>query len=346
MSGYERGVPVRASVSEVLQMEDVGASSYGSTYRKSLIQCPFEHGLLYEVGLRPESPAEALTVGIIFHYALQRYYEELMRYQREFERDWRKAHPANPEGYRTQDAYYWAHETEAANIAWNAIQPLQHADGYAETWETVSRCVSGYFDRYARLDRWRIIAVEETVEYLGVEAGTFNHTARLDLFVEDTVLGRVFLIEHKTAKYLNSTLLDFYDLDFQILGQCWLAAKCLDWQAIGIPFGGVLINITTKHKSVTQFSRHAVLPRPDHLRAFETMVGQAENMREFHKSVGWPKSFGQCAGAPRGYAKCQFYELCREHPLETTESIKAWRDAPKGFAFKGVDAPTFENREV
>lgn len=344
LEGGRKEVPDRESLFKVLKMPDTGASAKGSTYRKSLIQCPHEHGLLYEIGLRPGVPTEALTVGLIFHYALQRYYEEIFRHQRKFEAFWAKSHSKDPLGYLNADSYYWGYEGEAAKLAWSHIQPLQKAPGYEKTWETVARIVDGYFDRYSRVDRWRIIAVEETIEYYGLQAGFFDHTARLDLLIEDMSVNRVFNVEHKTARWITQDLVDFYDLDLQILGQMWLAARCVNWK--GFPaFGGNKLNIVSKTKTPI-FIRHDVLPSERHLLAFERMLGQWEQLRDVYAGMGWPKALGQCAGAPRGYSQCQFYELCREHPLETVESIGKWRDAPTNFEFRGNNASTFEDHNV
>jgi hypothetical protein len=288
----------RGSIFGLLNIPDTGASPKGSTYRKSLIQCPHEHGLLYEIGLRPSAPTEALTLGLLFHYALQRYYEEIFRFQQQFEAKY-------PADYRKESEYFWGHEAEASKVAWKSVSELQFADGYADTWAVLSRVLDAYFDHYSRRDRWRILAVEETQD-----------------------------------------LVDFYDLDLQILGQVWLAARCIDWDKSGLPmFGGTKINIASKQK-VPILIRHDVLPSTQHLIAFERMLGQWEDMRGVYEKFGWPKSLGHCAGYARGYSKCQFYELCREHPLETVETIRQWRDAPSGFEVKNKDAPTFEDHNV
>jgi hypothetical protein len=345
--GGRLGVPKeRPSVYQVLQMPDTGASPRGSTYRKSLLQCPHEHGLLYEIGLRPEQPSEALTVGLVFHYALQRYYAEILRYQREFVRKWVEKHPEDPWGYRGQDAFFFGNHSDAAAVAWNSIRDLESAPGYLDTWEVVSRVVDRYLDFYNLRDRWEIVAVEVTVEYYGRMSGSFDYTARLDLVVVDWSDGCLYNVEHKTARWVSQDLVDFYDLDLQILGQVWLATNCVDWAKMGLPmFGGCKINIASKQKTPVLI-RHDVLPGVQALQAFERMVGQAETLRGVHEMLGWPKSLGHCAGYARGYSKCQFYELCRGYPLETVKSLKLWRDPPSGFVFKNPDAPTVEDHNV
>ncbi len=344
--GGKTSAKTRVSLTEAIKMPDVGASPKGSTYRKSLLQCPFEHAVLYELGLRPESPTEALTIGLVFHYALQRYYEAIHTYQQLFKADWTVKHPETPRGYLGQNDFFWGNEPEAAKIAWQSIADLQYADGYADTWETLSRTLNAYFDHYTLRDRWEIIAVEETVEYYGLSAGLFDHTARLDLVVHDVSDGRIYIVEHKTAKWVSQDLVDFYDLDLQILGQVWLAAKCVDWQALGFGmFGGVKINIASKQKTPILI-RHDVLPSTQHLQAFELTMVQWEGLRGVYAQFGWPRALGQCAGAPRGYSKCQCYELCRQHPLESIESLKRWRDPPSGFVVAGKNAPTVEDHNV
>jgi PD-(D/E)XK nuclease superfamily len=336
----------RGSIFEILSIPDTGASPRGSTYRKSLLQCPHEHGLLYEIGLRPESPTEALTIGLLFHYALQRYYESIFAYQREFAVKWRIDHPTDPWGYRKQDGFFFGNHAEASAVSWKAIRDLENADGYKETWATLSRTVDAYLDHYSFRDRWEIVAVEETVEYYGSASGSFDHTARLDLIIIDWADGRVYNVEHKTARWISQDLVDFYDLDLQILGQVWLAMRCIDWAKAGLPmFGGCKINIASKQKTPVLI-RHDVIPSVQALEAFERMLGQWENIRGVYAKADWPKALGQCAGAARGYSKCQFYELCRAYPLETVTTVGKWRDPPSGFVVRGVDAPTIEDRDV
>lgn len=346
LGGRSSAPKLRLPVFQVLNAPDTGASPKGSTFRKSLLDCPFEHGMLYEAGLRPAVPSEALTVGMVFHWALQRYYESIQEYQRQYAAKWRKDHPTDPYGYRKQDGFFFGNEAEASAIAWRSIRELETAEGYKETWDVVSRVVDAYFDHYSHRDRWEIIAVEETIEYYGLSSGSFDHTARLDLIIIDWGDGRLYNVEHKTARWISQDLVDFYDLDFQVLGQVWLATRCIDWKAAGLPmFGGNKINIASKQKTPVLI-RHDVLPSVQALQAFERMVAQSEVLRGVYEQLGWPKSLGHCAGAARGYSKCQFYEFCRAYPLETVESLRRWRDPPSGFVVKGAEAPVQENRDV
>jgi PD-(D/E)XK nuclease superfamily len=339
----------RLPVFQVLGMPAVGASPRGSTYYKSLLGCPFEHALLYDVGLRPEFPTEPLVAGISYHYILQRYYQALMQFQREFEARWVIEHPNNPLGYRKDDMYFWGGELEAVRTAWNALTPMQNAEGYKETYETLTRIVDHYFDRTQRMDRWRVMAIEETLEFYGESSGSFDYTARLDLLIEDcsvggTTGGRMWIVEHKTARYITTDLIDFYDLDLQILGQVWLVANCLDLTRLP-PFGGVLLNIVSKQKT-PKLVRHTVIPHAGHLTALEETLGAWVGTREHHSANGWPKAIGHCAGALRGYSKCQFYDLCRHQPTVKIAAIKDWRDAPLGFIFTNPDENVIEDHTI
>ena len=345
----EKKPPKRLPVFQVLNMPDVGASRRGSTYYKSLLSCPFEHALLYEVGCRPEIPAEPLVAGISYHYILQRYYESIARFQREFETRWRTEHPEDPLGFKKQDDYFWGGELEATRTAWSALIPMQNAEGYKDTYDTLTRIVDHYFDRVHRLDRWRVLAIEETLEFYGESTGSFDYTARLDLLVEDCNVGgstggRMWIVEHKTARYITTDLIDFYDLDLQVLGQVWLVLGCLDLKSLP-PFGGVLLNIMSKQKT-PKFVRHPVLPHRDHLLALEYMLGAWVDTRDHYKRNGWPKAIGHCAGAFRGYSKCQFYDLCRHQPLASIAAIQQWRDAPLGFVFTDPDERVIEDHTV
>jgi hypothetical protein len=283
--------PERRSVFEVLDVKDSGASPRGSTYYGTLMKCPREFALTYVVGLRPERPSEALTVGWLYHYCLQRYYE--------------KYKLGDPQG--------------GLKAAYEIVNILGGEQGYAPTVNVLENVLNGYFERYEDEDKnWKILAVEETLQYA---YGPFELSARLDLIIEDA---GTWLCEHKTSRAITDDLVDNYQLDFQILAQLWLATHTLDLSQYP-RLRGIRVNIATKTRT-PKYVRVEVCPSPAHLQAFEQQVMDWLKVRDFFEGLGWPQSFGRCAGYSRGYSKCQYYELCHGHP---TTTVREWMELPE-----------------
>lgn len=325
LPGGKKPLDTRRPIHEVVGLHDQGPSARGSTYYKSLLDCPREHGLLYQVGLNRTQKSDALNTGWLFHHALETYYKVIYEHQQALIRNARGA-------VRYDDIFFHGAESDAARAAWNAIKPVSAEPGFEDIWSETSNVVDHYFDRYAGVDRWEILAVEETLEYWGSCRKAFDFTTRLDMVIKDHADHRMWVVEHKTTKYLSKDLIDFYDLDLQICGQMWTLQKTVDLSKYP-KLGGVRINIGTKHKE-SQFVRHEVLPSPAHLAAFEDAMMRWVRTRAFQQKEGWPKALGHCSGYARGYAQCQFYELCRGFPSAKVSDIAAWADAPKGFFFK------------
>lgn len=313
----------RRLIHEVVGATDVGASSRGSTYYSSLLNCAREHGLLYDIGLSPKQKSDALNDGWLYHHALETYYRVIFEHQKALKRNG---------SCRYDDIFFHGAEPDAAQAAWKAIKPVSQEPGYEKTWETVSKLVDQYLDRYANTDRWEIVAIEETLEYWGARVGSLDYTCRLDLIIIDHADGRMWVVEHKTARNLTRDLLDYYDLDLQICGQMWCLQKCVDLTQYP-RFGGVCLNIATKHKD-SRYIRHPVLPSQAHIDAFEQSVRMHVELREEKRKRGWPKSLGHCSGYARGYSYCQFYEVCREHPSATVHDLARWADPPHGYVFR------------
>ena len=305
--------PRTRSIFEILNVPNSGASPTGSTFYKTLFTCPREFALKYVVGFEPQKVNEALTTGWLFHHLLEVYYREVQLFQR----------TCNAKA--TSDDFLYGGHKGAMRQAYAALAPLADADGYKEIYETAHRLITGYFERYDHLDKWRILAVEETIIY---QAG-FGYSARLDLIVEDFDIGGMIVCEHKSAKMISADLLDSYQLDLQILGQKWLVNRCLDLRKLP-PFKGVLVNIGTKHKT-PQFVRHHVDPSRHHLNAFVRSIKSWTGMRNVYAKAGWPQALGHCSGYARGYSRCQFYEICHSHPELSVADWQHAKDPPAGF---------------
>lgn len=278
----------RSSIFELLNVPDGGASRRGSTYWKSVTSCPREHALTYVAKLRPVRTADALTLGWAWHHVLETYYRGML------------------DG------------TDGIVAADNVIDQLEGANDFRDIGRKLRTMFTAYLDTYERSDKWRVIAVEEGLEYVGA----FEYSARLDLLVEDLVHGGMWVVEHKSANMISSGLLEGYQLDLQILGQVWLMEHCVDLSKYPT-FRGVRINIVTTGAAQPKCARVEVMPSAQHLLAFERSVQALNHTQKHLELLSWPQYLGHCAGYARGYGRCQFFDLCHDYPEFT---VADWAD--------------------
>jgi len=280
---------VRSDIYDVLGTANSGASRRGSTFWKSVTSCPREHALTYIVGLQPVYPGDPLVLGLAWHHVLDVYYRGM------------QAGAVNP-----------------AEAAFDVIDKLEDSADFRDMGHKLRAMLTTYLDTYERSDKWRVIAVEETLEYVGA----FEYSARLDLIIEDLVHGGLWAVEHKSANAVSSGLLDNYQLDLQILGQVWLLEHCVDLSKYP-PFRGVRINIVTTGAVVPKCARTEVLPSVEHLAAFERSVLGLNRLRGALEKLAWPQYLGHCAGYARGYGRCQYFDLCHDYPDRV---VADWQD--------------------
>lgn len=318
--------PERRSIWEVLGIEDIGGSPRGSSYWRTLFTCPREFAYRYILGFRSLREFEALTIGQLFHLALQIYYEEIMGHQRCAERPKAIARRYRP----AWEHFWWGGSARATEKAMDTLSPVSEEPGYAATWVVVERVLSAYFDRYWKTDEWEIYAVEETLE---LSTAAFDYSVRLDLLAYDFVKRGLVVVEHKSARYLSVDLLDNYQQDLQILGQVYTYKNVVDQTAYP-PMLGVVVNIATKQVE-PKLDRVECFPSKLHIAAFEESMRSWSHLYKAFESAGWPRALGKCAGAGRGYGKCEFYELCHGHP---EMGVEDWRKhgTPIGFEQREV----------
>lgn len=310
----------------VLGLDDpFGApSAKGSTYWSRLMTCPREHALHNIAKLRSTAPASALTTGFLVHHGLEVYYRSLM----EAQRPWRAqaladlevkgTYPISPDDDR-------AFKQAAADAAFASLAPLEGEPGYEQIADQVSRILAGYFD-LALLDSHMVLAVEENLDF---KRRSLHYTARIDLLVQDYGERRgVWIVEHKTAKALNESLIEGYQLNLQILGQVWLFKKVFDSRHTPV-YRGVLVQILTK-TAVPKYHRVHVTPSPAHLAQFEESLKSWVAIEKTMAKRGWPANFTKCAGYARGYSRCTYYNLCHAMPDATIEEL-ATSEPPIGF---------------
>lgn len=290
--------------------------------------------------IRPVRDSEPLTVGWVCHLAWEAYYKTIKLFQDDL------GEPPLREDADRFYHYLWGGLPEAERAAMRVVELYAREPGYAATYEQCSNVISHYVDRYRKQDEWRVLAVEETLTWqeplehpvalydaqgnLHAEQTAFQYSCRLDTLVQDLGKGRegTWIVECKTAKWINEDLVSAYQLDMQVLGQLWLWKRCVAEDAYP-RFRGIVVNIASKSKT-PEFERVEVLPSQHHLRAFEESTRQWAFINKVFEAAGYPRALGSCAGALRGYSRCQFYDLCYGRP---ELGIEDWKtiDPPPGF---------------
>lgn len=325
--------PERRHFEKVLGIQG-GASPRGSSFWKQVRLCPRESGL-QQAGLKRDGflPGRvALDMGLVWHHALEAYYRALMDYQ--------EANPLTMQEHFDRDfgRYCVAGQVPAERAAWEALTPFQGEPGYEDISATVTRMLGGYFEFWRPQERFKILGVEETLEYVGEgdpgdgECYPFRYSTRLDTLVEDLLDGGMWILEHKSATALTDSLMSGYQLDLQILGQVWCAEglvdECAREDVVLPPFKGVIVNIATKGLK-PQYARIRVSPSPAHMQMFEDAAAAQAVALALWESLGWPKHLGACNGGGRYFQTCQYFDVCLGHPLDTVEELT--QNPPFGF---------------
>lgn len=327
--------PARRAAEDVLGVKS-SASPRGSTYYSRARRCPREHGLYHLVKIVPKADKEALTLGWLFHYALEAYYRAIQIAQQG--PDFAKYTAAEKEenfklvraDYRGQllvSITAVAREAAMASVRMFATEP-----GYEETYAQLVKMLDGYFEEYMS-DRWYIVAIEEQL----ASAKPFEYTARLDLVVIDLDADVLRVVEHKSARSFTADLIAGYQLNLQIMGQAWLLLRCVKLDAYPT-FDGVTVNLTSKHKT-PQFMRVPCAVSPEHLQAFEQSMLAWNRLTSAFAKEGWPQDFTKCSGFARGYTMCAYYDLCYSRPAAGLDTIaeEVQKDGPP-LGFRVRDA--------
>lgn len=295
---------VRRPLREVLGMPPSSGSKFGSTRYKRWNVCP-RAGRLYDLGVRRQgSKTEGLDFGDAFHLVLEGYYRSLQA------------------GVKPH---------EATKAAWDVLKPLRDADDYADMLTDLERVLTSYFE-FAENDQWDVIAVEEELTYLGLG---FDYSARLDLVVKNREDGMMYVVEHKSAKVITDDMTQGYMLDQQTLGQAWLMATCVDLAQYP-PFGGVLVNITSKQKMPKHVRVHIPASQP-HLREFEKALTARARLNEYAASLGYPKMLGNCSGAAQYFSACSYFDICHGQPDFDIAGLDKLTPSDLPFGFTVVD---------
>ena len=296
------------------------ASPRGSTYYSRMLRCPREHALANVVRLSIVGDNEALSQGFLFHHALEALYRSIAAQQRTaFGDDLVEGAVAQVMGAFTQMF------ERAFAAALDAIAVFANEPGYEDMYPALITMLRAYRDNYAE-DPWWVVAVEETLVSEDPE-----YSARLDLVVINLSEMRLYVVEHKTARAFTDDLIAGYQLNLQVLGQAWLVRNLVDLSKYPA-FGGVIVNLVSKHKA-PQVTRVPVFPSDAHLRAFEDALRAHEVTALLQRTLGYPPDFTKCAGALRGFRKCDYYTLCYTQPVLDVRALTE-EQAPHGYVRK------------
>jgi hypothetical protein len=321
----------RRSISAVLGRRFEG-SRRGASYHKRIRRCPREHGIATVAGIYSPKPKDALDIGTLFHLALEVFYLTIAKWQVNHPK-WKfvgklKGYDSVRRQLHDDVDFLWGANDAAEKAAWDAIDVFSREPGYEDVYPVVEHCLISYFEYYRSRDRFLVIAVEQTLDYV---SPIFEYSCRKDTLIIDlheTNFG-LWSLEHKTAKALTEDLRVGYRTDLQILGQMFLVREMLDlsWYP---PYRGCIVNIVTKQKT-TAFDRVYVATSEGLLRDFvrsEECWGELEGMMEI---LGYPQAFGQCIGPSRYFDKCTYYDLCHNHPERSVDDWKRLPVLPEGF---------------
>lgn len=293
----------RRPLADVLGVK-FGASPRGNTYWSRIQTCPREHALGNLIQLRPIAEADALTMGSLFHWGHQHYFDSLGR----------------GEGQQS-----------AERKCFDALSPIAEEPGYDEFHQTLLKMFDAYWQTYVGMDKWRVLATELPL----VVTDPIHYTTRLDLFVVDLNRNLTFAYELKSASSLNSSILEGYQLNQQTQGHIYLTRQCVDFTGLP-PFGGCIVQIVTKgtKKTPPQCARIEVPISEPHLKAFEDSVLCYTRLEKEYARMNHPRNLTKCAGYSRGYSRCVYFDLCIGRPDLTPEDLKI--SPPPGFV---IDAP-------
>lgn len=279
------------------------------------------HALRNLVKLRRNGDKEALTVGLTHHHGLEAYYRKLQEHQQQY--DWSQW---DRWSQTKREEALWGNIQDAEVAGWEAVAPMEREPNYEKTWKMVEKLLNAYFHTYHRKDLWRVIAVEESLDYVDE---SFRYSARLDLVVEDFEQRGMWIVEHKSASTITDSLVSGYQLDQQILGQVWLMDRCVDLEAYPM-FRGVKVNIITKAHTVPRCERVEVMPSRRHLVEFEGSIRSMNALEVAFAEQQWPKMLGNCAGATQFFSRCDYYDICYARPEATVVQLQH-EDAPMGY---------------
>ena len=179
------------------------------------------------------------------------------------------------------------------------------------------------------------------------------------------------IVVHNSAWRLESNLLTGYGQDDQVIGQIFLN-QFVNWAALGVSYGGGIVNITTKAKKDPINERIPVFPSAEQIQAWtrhkrwwhrfaqeiehpplfvdvfreagaayvrpleadEIFFGSFFNNEDIAAQL-FPKNYTQCV---RRYGRCAYFDYCRNFPSENLVQIRrrhSGNDLPERYRKQG-----------
>lgn len=267
-----------------------GASSRGWHRLQTFLECPQKFAWTYRVNAEHNTAEKQETAplirGTLTHLGLAHYYARLRETQQ----------GRDPELFLTPE---------------DAISLYSRYKGapYMEHAEEITACVQGYIRKYAAVDTFKVLAVEELYE---ARIGGYLFTGRLDLVVEDT-RGGVWVFDHKTTGRIEAKQREFYTISGQLLGYRWLAR-----QNLGARFMGLRINLIQHGNGDFKYERPQLGQAPHLYSRFEDTVITTEKAIEALDASGraveqWPVAMNEMTCYGR-YGACPHIEKCKWGP--------------------------------
>jgi hypothetical protein len=177
-------------------------------------------------------------------------------------------------------------------------------------------CVHGYIQKYDKLDKFKILHVEELFE---AKIGQHLFTGRLDLVVEDT-RGIVWAIDHKTTARMEAKQREFYAVSGQLIGYRWLVRG-----VYGGRFGGLKINLIQHGNGDYRYERPQLLQAPHLFNRFPQTVLDAEKRIAEMDASGrpfseWPTAMNEMTCYGR-YGACKHIDKCKWGPAVAPDAV-------------------------
>ena len=272
---------------------DPGPSRKGWHRLQTVLRCPRLYALKYK-GERPRSdmaPAEALVKGSMIHMGIAHHYALQM------------------EEWKGRESEIFTPEESVIELA--ERQP----DGHRATWlgyvDSILEVLSAY-QLHWHSENWITKAVEHELMVHVFDDDrdeSLLYTQRVDAIWEHPITGKIFYIDHKSAKNWSGRSLGQYSISGQMVG----------YQMIGQAkykerWGGVLLNVIEWPKSgkAPMFTRVPVEPAPYAVDNFKSTILHAEHL--VHKyaerePMDWPGAFH--GGACWNFGPCKFLSNCQ-----------------------------------
>jgi hypothetical protein len=261
-----------------------GPSPWGNSRYAVFEQCPYKYWVSFVKRMKPETPAEPLEVGGLFHEARARYYSTALALEPTDISDTELDQECLRAAYSIIDRA----EAVVPNIA-----------------AVVRRLFSGWIEVFgpgtSEDDRFETILVEALIE---TDRG-FPYSTRLDRVIMSEKFGGPVIMEIKTASRRTQDLLAGYRLDSQFLGQqyCWRYSKY--YKKYG-PLQGYIVDLAVKGNQM-EFIREEVPVNSKAMRDWERQKRLTyEQMVTCEIRNYWPRIRANCIK----YRRCGLNRHC------------------------------------